>query len=670
MVEKPQVQLYSVFHLNSSFSSIEEAGLPAVVERCYWPLLHLVEQGYPLGIEATGLTLRKIFEIDPDWVATLRRLLHEGACEFVGSGYVQLIGPLVPVQVNRKNLELGQQTYDELLGVRPKLALLNEMAYSSSLVSLYLDAGYDAILMDWSNPYSLNQKDWNLEWMHYPQRAIDEHGNSIPLVWLDTISFQKFQRYVYGELDAHDIIDLAEGAGAQHTVAYPLYGSDAEIFDHRPGRFLAEPDMGVESEWARIEHLLDVMKNHGKFRFIQPHQVLDLLAAPGANHALSLGNAIEPIPVKKQRKYNILRWSASGRDDVLANTACWRVYERMIKNAETSDARWRELCRLWSSDFRTHITEKRWIDFQEDLRRAGAFDDKTSVFDEAQCDKRHSKPQTACVLDIKVGHRMTTAVTPWGRVMLRNLRGLAIEGIWRNESDQSFCRTLPQGYFCDINWGADFYSGHLVIQPVGEPQETDLTTVKPTVFYAPDHSYADLEVDMRLRHGPVFKRVRIFAHLPKVEVSYRIPWLDRIQGPIRFGNVTLNPAGFERKSLYYAVHNGGANWEHYPLGQYDVDHTRSHSFATSSSSGVGMTEGQIIIGDRCRSLLIDCPRSIAALPAMVTCNTVPVRKGPSFFCRVALPYREVDDTLRRATRLDLPRHDEISYSITAINDAD
>lgn len=87
------LQLYSIFHLNIAYSSIEEEQRPEVIRRCYWPLLRLVrEYDLPFGIEATGYTLETIAVSDPTWVEELRRLTTEGRCEFIGSGYSQIIG--------------------------------------------------------------------------------------------------------------------------------------------------------------------------------------------------------------------------------------------------------------------------------------------------------------------------------------------------------------------------------------------------------------------------------------------------------------------------------------------------------------------------------------------------------------------------------------------------
>lgn len=98
------MRLFTVFHLNISFSSVEESQRPDIVKRCYWPLLKLIEtSALRAGIEAPAYTLEVVDAIDPQWTASLRALIVSGKVEFIGSGYSQLIGPLVPAAVNEAN---------------------------------------------------------------------------------------------------------------------------------------------------------------------------------------------------------------------------------------------------------------------------------------------------------------------------------------------------------------------------------------------------------------------------------------------------------------------------------------------------------------------------------------------------------------------------------------
>ena len=130
------LRLYAFFHLNIMFSSIEEAQRPEVIKRCYWPVLRLAEKlNRPIGVEATGYTLETIEKLDPEWLGACRALIERGLIEPIGSGYAQMIGPLMPAELVRWNLKLGHKTYDRLWGRRPRLALINEQAYLSSVFS-------------------------------------------------------------------------------------------------------------------------------------------------------------------------------------------------------------------------------------------------------------------------------------------------------------------------------------------------------------------------------------------------------------------------------------------------------------------------------------------------------------------------------------------------------
>ena len=58
-------------------------------------------------------------------------------------------------------------------------------------------------------------------------------------------------------------------------------------------------------------------------------------------------------------------------------------------------------------------------------------------------------------------------------------RGLAFEALRFSQCGRtSLCGTLAHGYFDDIGWGADFYSGHLVLESPGRPKITDLNPVE------------------------------------------------------------------------------------------------------------------------------------------------------------------------------------------------
>ena len=112
------LKLYCVFHLNLMYSSIEIEDRPKVIEKCYWPLLKLVDSlQIPIGIELSSHILENIEEIVPDWIVKLRQLLKERKVELIGSGYAQVIGPLVTGKINDWNQKLGLDVYEKILGL-------------------------------------------------------------------------------------------------------------------------------------------------------------------------------------------------------------------------------------------------------------------------------------------------------------------------------------------------------------------------------------------------------------------------------------------------------------------------------------------------------------------------------------------------------------------------
>ena len=350
---KGALRLFAFFHLNLAFSSIEEEQRGEVIAKCYWPLLELAETHGPIGIEVSGFTLEEIAARDPDWIRAARALLARGRIELIGAGYAQMIAPLVPWRVTEANLRIGHEVYERLLGVRPQIALINEQAYSGGLVALYLEAGYRALLMDWDNPGAQNPH-WNAETRFAPQRALGAEGNSIALLWTNTVAFQKLQRFAHGDIALDDYLDYMRGLRGAKDRLLCAYASDAEIFDFRPGRYKTEEKIGSVSEWAMMGQAFARLAD--EHAWLSPSQALatGMEAAP-----LRLETPACPIPVKKQRKYNLSRWAVTGRDDVGVNAACQRIYEGlMAKGGDEAD--WKTLCGLWASDFRTHVTDKRW----------------------------------------------------------------------------------------------------------------------------------------------------------------------------------------------------------------------------------------------------------------------------------------------------------------------
>ncbi|MBI2353853.1 MAG: glycoside hydrolase family 57 [Deltaproteobacteria bacterium] len=633
------LKLYSIFHLNLAFSSIEEEQRPEVIRRCYWPLLRLArELNLSFGIEITGYTLETVAAIDPGWVAELRDLCT-GHCELIGSGYAQLISPLVPAEVNRQNLLLGNKVYETLLGQRPFIALINEQAYSAGLIRHYLDAGYRAIVMEWDNP-AFNHPEWNPEWRYFPQIAVGQHGEEIPVIWNNSISFQKFQRYVHGELELDEYLKLIARHCAGSNRAFPLYGNDVEIFDFRPGRFSTEAAM-AHNEWGRIRILMESLMAEDRFTFVAPSVLLHLLNEPGGGNRISLESPESPIPVKKQEKYNITRWAVTGRDDLTINTSCQRIHDALVARGNASDDDWRELCYLWSSDFRTHITSRRWQSYR---RRLNAFVSKSGA-SSATVD---TYPELTSSLppEVKVtrDERYLSIGISKVKVVLNLLRGLAVDSlIFFDVCNDSLCGTLPHGYYDDISSGADFYTGHVVFETPGRPKVTDLVPVTTDIGWNAATEEVIVAAIVETPFGKILKRVTIGIRQGVITLHYKFFWKMVPVGSLRIGNVTLNPEAFCQDQLYYRTHNGGAEMEAFDVAGKRISHGEPTSFLVSAKQGIGATEGVVEIGDSRKVLRIEVDLSLSTPLGMIISKPV----GASYFFRCCFSALEMDETSKK-----------------------
>jgi len=634
-----ELLLFAVFHLNLAFSSIEEEDRAAVIERCYWPLLALAANNGPIGIEATGYTLEEILSRDPAWVARLADLIRSGRVELVGSGYAQAIGPLVPAKVVAANLKIGNDVYRQLLGVQPTLALVNEQAYSGGLVGHYLDAGYTGLLMDWDNP-SAAHPEWPAESRYLPQTARGADGREIGLLWTNTVAFQKLQRYVHGDASLDDYLSFVAGRRGKKPRALCLYASDGEIFDFRPGRYRSEEKLSGESEWNRLSAAFSELANLDGMKLTTPSQAL-ALAPEGSAAPLRLETAAQPVPVKKQRKYNLTRWAVTGRDDIGINAACERIYRRLV-DRKADNADWKTLCRLWASDFRTHITEARWKKYCAELEEM-----------EARLDTR---PPTAPAVPSgnAVQDRFIDIMTPSVSARLDRRRGLAVQWLAFGD-DAPVIGGLPHGHFDDIALQADWYTGDCVYEQPGEPKITDLEWAETRMDRDPlNNTVVTGRIATPL--GPIEKSLRFHADAPRVDFDVAFDWEHWGKGSLRLGHITLLPQAFDWECLALVTHNGGFVPERFLLHGEHADHGTPVSFLVSASAGLGMTEGWAELSDGRHGFRVEVDRETAPLLGLLTHR----QAGGSLFCQLALSMLELDDTRKPTPYRKGPRRARFS----------
>lgn len=628
---------FQVYHLNLAFSSIPTAARGDVIRRCYWPLLQLAEElRIPVGIELTGWTLSQIQQIDPAWVARFRAMLAAGQCELIGSGWSQMIGPLVPPEMNFWNQKLGCEAYQTLLGQRPRLALVNEMAFSTSLISHYKEAGYEGIIMDRDNVRLALDLD------HHPAEVVPTHalgpdGESFPVLWSDSILFQRLQRVVHGDIPVSEYLDYVRQRSTDGTPVLPVYCNDAEIFDYRPGRFTTEARLHPEGEWARMRRVFTALSEEAGLSWVTPSQALSAQTAGQVTHAAILSSAAHPIPVKKQAKYNINRWAVTGRDDLWLNTTCHRLHQRLLDSSSQDPEAWRSLCEFWASDLRTHITQERWEDMLARLR----------AFEAALPGKRDEPQGPAQALPSRSMPSFEpanediywTCETADVRLVLNARRGLTLKTLaFRSQDFVPLLGTLPQGYFESIDLGADYYSGGVLIEIPGERTRlTDLEWVKPEVSQTSTEFI--IQGTLPLATGRLVKTISVSLTGEQIRLTYAFEGWQRPLGIVRVGALTLLP---EAWSMPLTLHckNGGHAVEQFPI-QQPFSHIQPASLFVSSTAAIGATDGHLAVTDTTGkgiSVTWD-PAACAAIPMMKHLKT-----RSSHLTRIFFSLAELDDT--------------------------
>ncbi len=589
---------YFVFHLNLAFSSVDKDSWNTVISKCYWPLLEIAsELDVPIGIELSGWTLNGIQETCPEWVEAFKKLLSQKKCELIGSGYCQMISPLVPYEVNIHNQKIGLNIYKKLLGVTPKIALVNEMAFSDSVVDIFAETGYLAFIMDRDN-VRLALRMENKSVNDLPESAIGNDENKLPVLWADSILFQKLQQVSHGDISIEDYVNFIKSRLDDGNFLFPLYSNDAETFDFRPGRFDTESEMSASGEWKIIRKVIKILKNELDFEYILPSDAIEISSDAGSRKSMPISSAEYPIPVKKQPKYNIARWAVTGRNDTWLNSVCYKIFNKLNLEYDENSSEWINLCELWASDLRTHITDKRWDECKAKVSKTLNRLNLTDSFDTAQVlyepiDNNKTRLSEAGIHHKLFGDHIYLFIeTPNLKITLNLQRGMAIDSlIFKSHDNEPCIGTIKHGYLPSIDQGADFYSGGTIIEsPFSLSKTTDLHPVKPLHHFSKNGDLI-LKSEIKTDIGQLTKFIKLTASSEEIKIFYKMSNLKRTVSSVRLGNFTLSPQ-FSRNLKSYSCNVGGSN-----MRKFDVTNRINHSSPAtrfvSSSRGFFATKGQL-----------------------------------------------------------------------------
>lgn len=736
-----KLYLYTSFHSNLKFSSIPEDQYSSVLDKCYWPALDLLKDyNVNLGFEFPASTLEIIDGMDDGFTSTLKRCWSKSRSEVIGSGYSQNIFPLIPSKANLINLIQGNKVYEEILGKKPVTAYVNEQTYSDGLVGLYKEAGYQNLIADWDNANKYNN--FPKYYKYGPKILVGADKSKINLIWNSTIAFQQFQRYVQNKLSFEDYIKyLNSHYSKENNRSFLLYAYDLEIFNYQPGHGDLLKSKNPSNETDRINKLFEYLEDAEHIEVITPNEVVKKFKS---QNEVSLGTTEYPIQSKKQFKYNVTRWAVSGRENSRINSQCYYIFE-LLNNIEflngivhnkveksKLEELWLELTNHWSSDFRTHTTDKKYMNFRNKLGATSEFcknlfeelcnqieieEDFVIInpnnFDwqnpyefklqfeqgeyrkglsilldnqeiETQLEEleyyrdgsirsvkiviepsinAHSIVQGKITeqdvsIDVPISVNIEDGTIETNEVKLKlslSTGGSIKELSFPKISNEFMVGELSHGFYEDIEFSPDWFSGHTIIYDRSTKKFTDL---EETELIIPDSSNYPIRIPVVLRIkmplGVLLKKYHVYLNRPRVDLVYHFSLNNILPLSFRLGILTFNPNCFEKNELKYSTVNGGSSPETFYFKGKRVCQDNSVSLGVSTHHCLGATEGWTDISDN--------DKGISTVTKKSQIFSVPLihyeEPNGSFFLRTYNSISEKDDT----TETFLKGHNKISFT--------
>ena len=474
-----------------------------IIFDCYYPILKLAEKkSIPIAIELSAWTLQKIKEFDRNFIFYLKKLINEKKIEIIGSGYCQIIGPLIPYKVNLWNQEIGIKLYKDILGVKPSYVLVNEMTMSDSMIQLYQKFNYKGIFLELENiEFAIKKKINPKKYDRYC--AISQKNFSLPIFWTETILFQKLQRHIHDEINESEYLNFVNKI-SNNKSPLAIYSNDAEVFNFRPGRFKEEKKIDTD-EWLKFEKIIEKLKR--KISIKLPSN----LKKNKKDILLKVNSSSFPVTVKKQLKYNLSRWAVSGQNSLKLNSLCFKFFNqnKYTNNIQTK----KNILEFWASDLRTHTRIGRWNNnitkIKSKLKKKR---DKKIKYKKININNLISYDENFFLMKIK---------TEKIQLVLNLKKGLAINSLsFKKNNFMKNIGTIKQGFFSSIKYGVDLFSGNFVGEVLEKKQKfTDLINLKPKIMSVKD--YLIISSEIKLEFGKLKKTYWINLKSEEVKISLK-----------------------------------------------------------------------------------------------------------------------------------------------------
>jgi len=136
-------------HGNLQYSQLAPDRRRWVIEKSYLPLFQMIDSGpYKIAFEASGETIEIIAKEAPETLELLVKLIGEQKIEGVASPHTHIMLANIDRRVGLLSLIHGRDTWEKHTGFRPRVGWNPECSWNSHLVDMFLEAGFDALVMD------------------------------------------------------------------------------------------------------------------------------------------------------------------------------------------------------------------------------------------------------------------------------------------------------------------------------------------------------------------------------------------------------------------------------------------------------------------------------------------------------------------------------------------
>ena len=415
----------------------------------------------------------------------------------------------------------------------------------------------------------------------------------------------------------------------------PLYSSDAEIFDFRPGRYKTENSL-VGHEWGKIEELYSELSKLAEFIFIN-----DILENCEDEIPEISFSSFLPIQVKKQEKYNIYRWAIGGRNNLKLNADCYKLYKYFQNVSNDDEKDWMRLLFYWSSDFRTHISLPRFIELNKLLsNEEGILKYQTENALPANSDNKVVLTQTP---------KSYTINTKKYEIKLNRKKGLTIQSfILSGESKKTVIGEIEHGTYDDITFSNDYFSGYAICYDNSRKQYTHLFDRKEITEQFEDRIVIKAQNNC---NNKFHISDEMTAFQDYFEIKRKITILDDCIDIIHPFTFTFLPHESLRL-MSYNICCGGKTPQRYSLLSL-ADITQQSKYLTISAiNGISPTDGKLIItgeyGDEQLTFELDNCES-PLMYNFIFEENVGLGEEKLPFCWLVMSAQEINDTYKGNT---------------------